>query len=172
MKKTPLTRKTPLAPGDKKLKRTELKSKQPPDAPQKPRKPIARSSPPQKHPRPAPLPEELPGPLSPGEWRKEVWRRCGGLCVMTGIAVPRDADHWIWHCHHPVPKQALAPQHKYDPRNGIVLIRRAHERHESVTERVPAEKLPVDVFIFAKEMGGTAEARLLRQHPGTRPRGF
>lgn len=172
MKRSSLKRKTPLARGDSELKRTEFKAK-PPKTPPKPRKPLARAAAPKPKVRAgdgrrqaAPVPV---GPLSPGAWREEVWRRCGGRCVMTGIAVPLDANLWCWQAHHCVPKHVLPPERKYDPRNGVVLLTRAHSRHETATERVPAERLPASVFIFAEEVGGSALARLAVQHPRSSP---
>lgn len=108
---------------------------------------------------------ERVGPLSPSEWRYEVWRRCGGKCVMTGETVHPFGSIFEWSPHHPLEKQLLAPEIRYDPRNGVVLIAKAHRRHTDAFERVPFEKLPDSCMDFAEEQGSWAVEALLRAHP-------
>jgi hypothetical protein len=107
------------------------------------------------------------GPLTPSEWRAEVWRRCGGKCVMTGQSVSQYGTMFEWQCHHPLAKGLLAPEVRYDPRNGIVLVPVVHMRHENAYQRVPFEKLPESCMIFAEKQGSWAVEALLRAHPRT-----
>lgn len=117
-------------------------------------------------PRPENASTAVAGPLSPAEWRVAVWTLDLGRCVGCGREVPRDADRWTWQAHHPIPKQKLPPGKKYDPRNGVTLCRRCHERHESVTHRIPGYRLPERAWSFARECGFWAEDVLNRLHPG------
>lgn len=110
------------------------------------------------------LGEEV-GPLSPSEWRTEVWMRCKGQCIMTGESVPLHGSIFEWSPHHPIEKQLLAPEVRYDPRNGVVLSAKAHRRHTDAFERVPFEKLPEYCMEFAEEIGPWAVEALLRAHP-------
>lgn len=105
------------------------------------------------------------GPLSPLEWRRTVWELDGGRCVMCGTAVPRDADRWTWQAHHPIEKQKLPPERKYDPRNGVVTCRRCHERHTSWTEVIPGSRLPARCYAFARELGDRGLSLVNRAHP-------
>ena len=105
------------------------------------------------------------GPLDPFAWRMAVWVACEGRCVMTGAAVPRDADLWVWQAHHPVPKFRLPPELRYDPRNGVVLTKRAHEQHTLAFRRVPLGCLPSACHEFAAQVGPWAVAALEREHP-------
>jgi hypothetical protein len=108
---------------------------------------------------------ETVGPLSPSEWRTEVWRRCEGKCVMSGLPVSLYGSIFEWSPHHPLEKQLLAPEIRYDPSNGVVLTAVAHRRHTDAFERVPFEKLPPYCIEFASELGGWAVEALLRAHP-------
>jgi|HubBroStandDraft_5_1064220.scaffolds.fasta_scaffold48264_3 hypothetical protein len=103
------------------------------------------------------------GPLSPGDWRREVWALCEGTCIMTGEVFSLNSPNWD--AHHCLPKQKLAPEYKYDIRNGVVLSRQAHNRHELRFEVVPFEKLPTYCIEFASELGSWAVEALLRAHP-------
>lgn len=103
------------------------------------------------------------GPLLPGEWRREVWTRCEGRCIITNVPMPLDA-HW-WAAHHPLPKRFLAANIRYDPRNGVVVAESVHWRHESRMQVIPFEKLPESCMDFALEQGSWAVEALLRAHP-------
>jgi hypothetical protein len=106
---------------------------------------------------------EKVGPLSPGDWRREVWTLCEGMCIMTGEVFALNSPRWD--AHHCLPKQKLAPECKYDIRNGVVLSRQAHNQHELRFEVIPFEKLPPYCMEFASELGSWAVEALLRAHP-------
>jgi hypothetical protein len=64
-----------------------------------------------------------------------------------------------------VEKQKLPPELRFDPRNGVVLVRPEHERHTARFAVVPFEALPESCMLFARELGDWAVAALLREHP-------
>lgn len=98
-------------------------------------------------------------------WRDAVWVAGRGRCVMTGVRVPRGGDSWTWHGHHVVQKQRLSDTYRWNPDCGVILTRRAHERHHSRTEVVPLERLPAAALTIATEMGWSFVCALLREHP-------
>lgn len=119
-----------------------------------------------------PRPRPSLGPLRPSEWRNEVWRLDGGRSVLSGTRVSRAASALIWQCHHPIPKRYLPPGRKYDPRNGVVLLRGEHLDHEGPNGyTIPLEKLPARVLAFAQELDRdgvldqSAVELLRRYHP-------
>lgn len=116
----------------------------------------------QRKPRP---PE---GPLSPEEWRREVWRLAGGRSIVSAASTTNPLDR-SFHAHHPVPKSVLRDRGLYhlvwDPRNGVFATRREHLQHEARAEVIPYERLPARCREFAEELGPWAVARLLRNHP-------
>lgn len=97
---------------------------------------------------PPPRPPE--GPLTPEEWKAEVWRRAGGRCAVTNRWTPLMAGE----AHHAVRKEALRRCKMHDlvwhPDNGVWLALRVHEAHESGARRVPRAKLPASVWRFAR----------------------
>lgn len=113
------------------------------------------------------------GPLDPATWRKCVHDASAGRCIITGTrADGHDDPHF--EAHHPLPKRELRARglhgHVWDARNGVWLVERVHERHESGTARIPRERLPVAVWEFAAEMdalgdGEWATAMIERLHP-------
>jgi hypothetical protein len=105
------------------------------------------------------------GPVGPGQYRDMVWELCEGRCVVSGQIVGKYDSHHIWESHHPLPKRHLDPHIRYNPMNGIVLLKRIHERHESRIEVIPFEKLPPYCMEFASELGSWAVEALLRAHP-------
>lgn len=109
------------------------------------------------------------GPLSPREWRRAVWELDGGRCVMCGERVPRDASSWVWNAHHPIEKQKLPPEKKYDPRNGVVACFRCHERHTNAFRRIPMNKLPGRCREFAATLGERGLFLLESAHPREDP---
>jgi hypothetical protein len=107
------------------------------------------------------------GPLDAASWRRAVFAASGGRCMITG-ARARDADDPRFHVHHPLPKGVLRARdlyaHVWDPRNGVWLSQRAHERHENATERIGWILLPASVWAFCREMDaldGTQWATML-----------
>lgn len=113
------------------------------------------------------------GPLTPAAWRERVFELSEGLCVMTGARASHVEDR-RFHAHHPVPKRTLRDRGLFgwvwDSRNGLWLRSDAHERHESASVRVPAEKLPASVWEFCAALDaleGTEWATMLvlRAHP-------
>lgn len=110
------------------------------------------------------------GPLSPREWRVQVFELSGGRCIVTG-ARARDAFDRRFHAHHPLEKELLPDEHKWDPRNGVLVTVRAHERHTLAVDRIPRELLPARVWEFAREMDGLrpgtqwATEAVCRLHP-------
>lgn len=144
------------------------------NAREKPRKPLAPISAGKKEAKAAQRAVE--GPLSPPEWRREVWRLDGGRSVLSGERVDQEASSWVWQAHHGVPKRVLRDRGLfhvvYDPRNGMVLLAREHGRHEhrwvdgaGHSHVVPWEKVPARVKAFARELGQWAEDELRRNHP-------
>jgi hypothetical protein len=125
---------------------------------------LARTDGPKR--RPKRRPRE--GPLSPREWRCEVFRLDGGACRVSGRP-GRDVDDKRFHCHHCIPKRELRNRGLYgsvwDPRNGVLLSASVHWRHEHAQERVAFEALPDRAREFASELGTWAEDLLLRLHP-------
>jgi hypothetical protein len=111
------------------------------------------------------------GPLEPSKWRYAVWELDGRRSALSGVPVARDAGTWVWQAHHPLPKRYLPDHWKYDPRNGMTLLRGEHERHETRTKVIPWEKLPPRAVEFAKELDEkgildqSAVGLLLRNHP-------
>lgn len=118
------------------------------------------------------------GPLDPATWRENVFAASAGRCIITG-ARARDADDRRFHCHHPLPKGVLRARglhgHVWDDRNGVLVTRAVHERHEHGAgdeHRIPRERLPAGVWAFAQELDeldGTSWATSLveRLHPST-----
>jgi len=99
--------------------------------------------------------------------------------MITG-ARARDADDPRFDAHHPLPKRELRARglfaHVWDPRNGIWITSRVHERHENAVERIGWPWLPTAVWLFAAEMdalAGTlwATALVRRLHPVAGDRG-
>jgi hypothetical protein len=123
-------------------------------------------------------PGPQPGPLEPGEWRREVWRLDRGRSILSGAEVHRDASPIIWQAHHPLAKRFLPAELKYDPRNGVVLLTLEHKRHEhrfrgrdGRSHVVPLETLPARCLAFAVELDErgvldeSAVELLKRSHP-------
>jgi hypothetical protein len=108
------------------------------------------------------------GPLSPLEWREATWKRSGGVCWVTGEPLELDASFFVWSAHHMLPKRLLAPEVRYDARNGIPLLSSAHSAHTSRMRVIPFETLPDSAMEFATEIGDWAIAALLREHPRTK----
>jgi hypothetical protein len=100
-------------------------------------------------------PRPTEGPLDAASWRRAVFAVSGGRCIITG-ARARDADDPRFHAHHPLPKRELRARglygHVWDPRNGVWITERAHERHENATERIGWILLPTALWTFAREM--------------------
>lgn len=120
-----------------------------------------------KGPKPSDRPRmSQPDLAAAWRWRVMVLLLDRGLCVNCG-AGPffADQDRWIWQAHHPVHKQILPEARRWDERNGVVLCRRCHERHESWTERIPLSKLPARCMEFAVELGASTVSVLERAHP-------
>jgi hypothetical protein len=121
------------------------------------------------------------GPLSPAEWRVQVFEASGGECIITGSRA-RDADDPDFHAHHCLPKRELRARGLYgrvwDPRNGVLLRTDVHERHEHGARRVrvPHTALPASVWEFCRELDELAGTRwasdfVLREHPVRGERG-
>lgn len=106
------------------------------------------------------------GPLSPWEWHVEVWRLASGRCAVTGRAIPLLTRNTT---HHPLRKTILRGRGLYgsvwDPRNGVLVLPRVHERHETGTERILRDYLPDRLWEFAEELGGWARIEIERSHP-------
>lgn len=106
------------------------------------------------------------GPLSPKEWYWAVVRKSGFRDVVTGEKVEDVAD---LEAHHVVEKGILRQRrlydHVWDPRNGIALKVRTHERHTTAFQRVPYEALPPEAFEFARELGEWALVEIERKYP-------
>lgn len=92
-------------------------------------------------------------------WWDAAMKSTEGRCVVTG----RYAEE----IHHAIPRQSL--RHRgldiWDPRNGVPVTRRTHERHTTAVERIPRECLPASVEEYASEIGLT---HLLDRYYGAR----
>lgn len=123
--------------------------------------------------RRAEKPPEVPlGPLSPADYRLAAWDLAGGRSALSGRRVARLASSWVWQAHHPVPKQHLPNDRKYDPRNSMVLLTAEHMAHEYTPgARIPFEKVPARALAFAEELDRegildqSAVELLRRYHP-------
>lgn len=120
-----------------------------------------------------PRPRPVEGPLSPAQWRVQVFEASEGMCIITG-ARARDADDRRFQVHHPLPKRELRARglfgRVWDPRNGVWLRRDVHARHELAFAPVPYTRLPAGVWEFCAELDaldGTKWATdlVLRHHP-------
>lgn len=88
-------------------------------------------------------------------WTQRVFVLHGRQCIVCGRRAVQG--------HHVVPRQAiLTARHlsrderlelAYDARNGVPVCYRCHERHETATERIPFDRLPVSVVEWAVEHG-------------------
>jgi hypothetical protein len=112
------------------------------------------------------------GPLTPWEWKKEVWRLCHGRSILSGVPVRLGDGLWVWQAHHPLPKSLLPPELRFHPDNGVVLLTLEHLRHEGrvrdhdrVLHTIPLEKLPERAVRFAAELGPEYLELLHRHHP-------
>lgn len=113
------------------------------------------------------------GPLTPAEWRRQVFELSGRRCIVSGSPSndPYDPD---FHAHHALGAQQLRKRglHAYvwDARNGVLVSEIVHMEHEHHAPTIFAEHLPARVWEFAAEMDalvGTewATAKVERQHP-------
>jgi hypothetical protein len=121
------------------------------------------------------------GPLTPREWQAAVFEASEGRCVITGSRA-REVDDPAFHAHHPLPQRQLRARGLHgclwDPRNGILLRRDIHERHEHGARRirVPHTALPASVWEFCAELDELAGTKwatdlVLREHPVRGARG-
>lgn len=115
------------------------------------------------------------GPLSPAEWREQVYELSGRTCVVSGSRA-NDAADPRFHAHHCVSADALRQRglHAYvwDARNGVLVTAEVHMAHEHQggEKRIPRSKLPASVWEFARELDrlagtGWATAHVKREHP-------
>lgn len=113
------------------------------------------------------------GPLTPAQWRKQVFDLSGGVCQISG-ARARDVDDPSFQAHHILPKRVLRERQwhglVWDPRNALWLSADAHERLEHRAVSLSAQRLPVGVWAFLRELDaleGTewATVRVLRDYP-------
>lgn len=113
------------------------------------------------------------GPLDPATWRKCVHDASAGRCIISG-ARAYGPDDRSFDAHHPLPKRELRLrglfQCVWDPRNGVWLAERVHERHEGGSARIPRERLPASVWAFCAELDTLdgsqwATALVERLHP-------
>lgn len=120
--------------------------------------------------RASPRRKNAEGPLSPEEWAVTVWRLDGGRCIVTAADArwPRDFPY-RFQVHHPIEKSVLRARGLYDyvwdPRNGVIVATRVHERHTNAVERIPLDLLPARCREFSVELGPWAEVQLERTHP-------
>jgi hypothetical protein len=84
------------------------------------------------------------------KWWDAVQAKTGGRCWVNPNVAASDS-------HHVIEKQTLKRRNLdhavWDPRNGIPLSRRVHERHSTAVERIPRSVLPAEAFEFAAEFG-------------------
>lgn len=85
----------------------------------------------------------------PADWFDRVVALQGPLCVVTR----RRAQH----AHHAFEVQWLASNGlgwlASDPRIGVPVTRRVHERHTLAVRRIPRRRLPPSVELVAFELG-------------------
>lgn len=110
------------------------------------------------------------GPMTPQEWKLEVFTRQGFRCAVTRKPLDLERDD----AHHPLDKSELRKRGHFDrvwdSRNSIGVLARVHERHTTGARRITRDKLPPRVWEFARELDereGTqwATARIERGHP-------
>lgn len=111
------------------------------------------------------------GPLTPAEWKRRVWERQrvrpGGpaLCAVTGEPLSWTVDE----VHHPLEKALLRErglhEHVWDERNGMAVKRRIHLDHTSRMRPISRRFVPASAFVFARELGPWATARINQSHP-------
>lgn len=95
-----------------------------------------------------------------GLWRRFVLARGPWLKCQTEH--PGDAAESL-EAHHVIPQQTLrsharlhgltAPELLWDPRVGVAVSGRRHDRHHSGHEPIRRAELPPDVFEFAEQYG-------------------
>lgn len=119
--------------------------------------------------RPKARPQE--GPLTPAEWRRRAFdnqrERPGGpaLCAVTREPLSWEVDH----VHHPVEKAWLRSEGLHllvwDERNALAIKASIHTGHTSGMNRIPRSALRPMNWVFAREVGAQAVARLEQAHP-------
>lgn len=119
----------------------------------------------------------IEGPLTPAEWRRQVFAASGGRCTVTG-ARARDADDRRFHAHHVLAADSLRKRrlfaYVWDARNGLWIAELPHMAHEHSggEHRIAREHLPASAWLFAAELdalAGTewATAKLEREYPAS-----
>lgn len=113
----------------------------------------------------------LEGPLSPRGYMEAIAKRQkirgsqNLRCPVSGVLLP----WWEFKYHHPYEKWMLRRDGLFhlvwDPRNGIAVAPRVHERHHSAVERIPGEVLSPLTFEFAAEIGPAAIKFVSEKHP-------
>lgn len=92
-------------------------------------------------------------------WFMTVLAKNHGRCIVTGVKAT-EAHHvipkgWLWNRRWDFDDiQAVM----WDPRNGVPLAHRVHERHTGATKsesKIPRYALPAEAFEFAEEHGIT-----------------
>lgn len=170
MKRGQPKRAKPLRPDPEKVREFLQRSRKPLARPERP---LARSElrPGRRKPARAPAAADGPdaGALTPAQWRVAVWEADEGCCCGCGVAVPRDADRWVWQAHHPLLKQTMKRRGLghlvHHPDWGIVLCRRCHEGHHAISP-VPYVRLPQRVVHAVTQAGTWAVDLVDRAHPG------
>jgi hypothetical protein len=85
----------------------------------------------------------------PRDWTRRVFELHGAVCVVTGQRAQQ--------AHHGLPVQLLIreglAEFAGDPRGGVPVTKRVHERHETAHERILLSCLPASVFELAAELG-------------------
>lgn len=140
------------------------------EEPERPEGATARTLPP---PRRADSARRTPQTPAQG-LRDRVWVVDKGRCVGCSKRLPREAGIWVWQVHHPIPQQKLKREGLEffcgDERAAVLLCKRCHERHETVSMRVPSERLPERVHDLVAFLGPRFIDLLDRLHPNERSR--
>lgn len=115
---------------------------------------------------------EHEGPLTPAEWRRQVYELSGRKCIVSQTPSHDPYDR-RFHAHHPLDKSTLRDRglHAYvwDPRNGVLVLATVHMQHE-YDGSIARELLPARVWEFCAELDALdqtewATARVERLHP-------
>jgi hypothetical protein len=103
-------------------------------------------------------------------WVRKITRRPCAVCAAESVEKAQASLHGRRDAHHVLPARYIRryvrslrlPAEEafkllvsllYDPRNGICLCRRCHDKHETGFRRVPRALIPTKAVQFAREIG-------------------
>jgi len=124
---------------------------------------MKRSGPPKRKAKPPTADRDAIAAWRWAAWERTPMRGMTHICPVSGQALSWGRDE----AHHPIERATLKARGlpEFDPRNGVFVKRRVHERHTLAVERIPFAALPECVVEYAAELGPWAEDLLRRYHP-------